>query len=248
MLKKIMPILLVTCSLSCTIIITGCSDTSSQDSKNFTVPILATKETALKSITYAVMYDKSELFWNCLSEESQIFLLSTAKQMGKTEEAAKQEFFQGFQKDFKKIMIKHGNNPEHVVLALSAGNFFPMEQINGKWYYRPEGIVKRGNNTSVDKYSDKMVLTSDFVTGIIGSNYDLVWNCLSVQMQEKVKKERGGKNTDEEEIKKRFVNDMKPVIDKELEKNNYDADKTISAFSRKSSIIKIGNRWFYQAE
>ena len=250
MVKTITTVLLIAASLFGQMFMTGCSEESPKKESDFNVPILETKETTLKSITYAVMYDKSELFWNCLAEDTKIVLLESAKKVGRTEDIAKKEVFLWFKKDFQKIMRKHDNDPDQVVDALLKGNVFPLEQINKKWYLLLDGMIARNDQIAhtIVKYSTKESLVSDFINGIIGSNHELVWECISAHMQEKIRKRKDYLELNEDEIRERFVKEMKPVVDNELEKNDFDADKTINAFAQKAYFVKIGNRWYYQAE
>lgn len=125
-----------------------------------------------------------------------------------------------------------------------------MEEIEGKWYLLLDRAIARKADISklrnAGKYSNKLVLANDFINGIIGGNYNLVWNCLSAKMRTDIKTRREYEDCNDDEIKMKFVNEMKPVIDKELEKHNYDAEKMISEFAKRSSFIKTENRWFYQ--
>ena len=251
MQKKILNVLLIVCCMFAQFLIVGCSDNSpKKEEADLDKPILETKETALKSITYAVINDRPELFWNCLAENTRTILLNAAQQIGKPADIVQKEVFYGFKKDFQKLMMKHENNPHKVVEALSEGDFFPMEEIEGKWYLLLDRAIARKADISklrnAGKYSNKLVLANDFINGIIGGNYNLVWNCLSAKMRTDIKNRREYEDCNDDEIKMKFVNEMKPVIDKELEKHNYDAEKMISEFAKRSSFIKTENRWFYQ--
>ena len=151
MFKKIIFGTIAVCCLCGVILSVGCSPKVKKTEKDIKTPDLSTKEMTVKSITYAVMYDKVELFWNCLTPGSQRLVFNAAKQTGRNPENAKSEFFLGFKKDFQKTMRKFENDPEKVAEALTGeGSTFPLEQLDNKWYLNLEGtmIQKKSQPTS----------------------------------------------------------------------------------------------------
>jgi|GEM_PF-2110946 len=242
-ISGIFSIILAACMIFFT---AGCSDQEEEQYKT-NEPDLTTREGTAKAVIYAAMHNKPELFWNCLSPNTQKILKQSAK--GDLEKF-KKDFFAKFNKDFQRLMSKHQFNQKKIMAEMFNGKLYPVKKIENLWYLDLEGsLVKRKSRGSVYKslanHSSKAALGDNFLSGVLSSNYDLVWDCLSYEMQEKLRKAEKNKGLDLYDIKKNFVNEHKPEIEKLLEKYQFDAEKAKAEFLKKAPIIQVRGKWYY---
>ena len=108
---------------------TGCSDQEELYKTN--EPDLSTRDGAAKAVIYAAMHNKTELFWNCLSPNTQKLIQQSAK--GDLEKA-KKDFFAKFNKEFQKLMNKHQFNQRKIMAEMFNGKPYPLTKIENLWY------------------------------------------------------------------------------------------------------------------
>ena len=247
-LKRITAVVLIFCISCFAFMGTGCSKKSKGKGEPQD-PVLVSKDMMIRSLTYAMMHEKPDFFWKCLAPNSQRIVLETAKQKSMTEADAKMECYTVYKDNFQQYIKKYKNDPAAIAFFLANDPTFSCEEVDGLWYVSLEEKKEESESSSVVfsgvvpvNHSSKVPLVNHLLEGVIAQDIDRVWICRDPRKQKLEKND----NIDHDLIKKEYFESVQKIVEQELEKHDFDADKTVEALIEKLSFVSVGNRWFLQ--